>query len=69
MCLKHAINKLTKTSSIYFISYSRFFDDFSLLNQVIDWEIMQERYWADTEEDGDRKRRRRAEFLIYKSCP
>lgn len=26
---------------------------------------MQERYWNDTPEDPDRKRRRQAEFLVY----
>lgn len=30
---------------------------------------MGERYWNDTPEDGDRKRRRQAEFLVYTSLP
>lgn len=33
----------------------------------IDWEIMRTLYWRDTDEDGDRKRRRQAEFLKYRS--
>jgi hypothetical protein len=32
--------------------------------EEIDWAIMEERYWSDTDEDGDRKRRRQAEFLV-----
>ena len=26
-------------------------------------------FWTDTVEDGDRKRRRQAEFLIHQFCP
>jgi hypothetical protein len=37
--------------------------------QEIDWPIMEERYWSDTDEDGDRKRRRQAEFLVHDSVP
>lgn len=51
------------------IHYTQFFDDLNELDYVIDWEIMQERYWRDTEEDGDRTRRRQAEFLVYQFCP
>ncbi|MBE9116925.1 DUF4433 domain-containing protein [Lusitaniella coriacea LEGE 07157] len=50
------------------IGYSCFYEDLKDLEQI-DWEIMEERYWADTNEDGDRKRRRQAEFLIYECCP
>lgn len=32
----------------------------------IDWDIMNAKYWADTDEDGDRKRRRQAEFLAHR---
>jgi len=35
----------------------------------IDWEIMNSRYWNDTAEDGDRKRRRQAEFLLHQFLP
>lgn len=50
------------------MSYSEFYDNLSYLN-AIDWEIMKERYWTDTSEDGDRKRRRQAEFLVYQFLP
>jgi hypothetical protein len=42
---------------------SRFFSDLQDLNEI-DWEIMASRIWRDTLEDGDRKRRRQAEFLV-----
>lgn len=35
----------------------------------IDWAIMKERYWNNTDEDGDRKRRRQAEFLVHHFFP
>ncbi len=37
--------------------------------KAIDWSIMDEEFWNDTDEDGDRKRRRQAEFLVHKSVP
>jgi hypothetical protein len=47
---------------------SRFFTDLQDLNKI-DWEIMRTHYWSDTLEDGDRKRRRQAEFLVYQFFP
>lgn len=44
--------------------YTNFYNQLSDLDNV-DWEIMKSKYWNDTPEDGDRKRRRQAEFLIY----
>jgi hypothetical protein len=51
------------------IAYSDFYDDLDSLEHVIDWKLMKSRYWFDTEDDSDRKRRRQAEFLIYQRCP
>ncbi|MGJ5674155.1 MAG: type II toxin-antitoxin system toxin DNA ADP-ribosyl transferase DarT [Nostochopsis sp.] len=34
----------------------------------IDWKIMKETYWANTDEDNDRTRRRQAEFLVHQFC-
>jgi ssDNA thymidine ADP-ribosyltransferase, DarT len=50
------------------MAVSRFFDDLDHLGQI-DWPLMRERYWRDTAEDPDRKRRRSAEFLVYKFFP
>ncbi len=37
--------------------------------KAIDWSIMDEEFWTDTDEHGDRKRRRQAEFLVHKRVP
>ena len=50
------------------ISLSDYHNDVADLDKI-DWEIMQARYWADTAEDGDRERRRQAEFLVYQFFP
>lgn len=48
--------------------FSQFYDDLACLNQV-DWGVMKARYWSDTLEDTDRKRRRQAEFLVHRLMP
>jgi hypothetical protein len=48
--------------------FTAFYDDLSRLDEV-DWQMVRQRYWADTDEDPDRKRRKQAECLIYKFCP
>ena len=45
-----------------------FYDDLDDLNQI-DWDVMTSKWWRDTPEDPDRKRRRQAEFLIHKFFP
>lgn len=50
------------------MEYARFFDRRSQLHQV-DHELMKKRYWADTDEQPDRKARRQAEFLAYDFVP
>lgn len=35
----------------------------------IDWEIISSKYWKDDEDDRDRKRKKQAEFLIWKELP
>ncbi len=50
------------------VEISQFYSQLKDLN-LIDWEVMQSRYWHDTVKDGDRKRRRQAEFLVYKFFP
>ena len=47
---------------------SRFFENLAQLDQI-DWDIMRAKYWADTIEDGDRTRRRQAEFLVHRFFP
>ncbi len=50
------------------MDYSDFSDDLYDLN-YIDWELMESKYWFDTDEDNSRKCRRQAEFLVHKFCP
>jgi len=50
---------------------TKFCDEFKnlYLDNGIDWEIMEAKYWADTQEDRDRKSRRQAEFLVHQFFP
>lgn len=48
------------------MALSDFYVDLKDLVQV-DWRIMQDTYWADTNDDPDRKRRRQAEFLVHRN--
>ncbi|MDB9514821.1 DUF4433 domain-containing protein [Kamptonema animale CS-326] len=51
------------------IKFTDFFDDLEYLDEAIDWEVMNARYWYDTDEHPDRKRKRQAEFLVYNFFP
>ena len=50
------------------VALSDYFVDLGDLAKV-DWKIMAETYWTDTDEDGDRTRRRQAEFLVHQFVP
>lgn len=50
------------------MKFTWFYDEIEDL-QEIDWNIMRAKYWNDTDEDPDRKRRRQAEFLVHKKFP
>ncbi|REK76063.1 DUF4433 domain-containing protein [Paenibacillus paeoniae] len=50
------------------MSYSDFFNDPGELEEI-DWGIMTSRYWSDTTEYPDRKRKRQAEFLAFEFFP
>lgn len=51
------------------MKFTDFFDDLNYLDDAIDWDVMESRYWNDTNEDNDRKRRRQAEFLVHQFFP
>jgi hypothetical protein len=44
--------------------FTRWFDDLVHLDEI-DWPLVRDRYWMDTPEDNDRKRRKQAEFLVW----
>lgn len=50
------------------MAISSFYKELSKLDQI-DWNIMEATWWNDTDADGDRKRRRQAEFLVYQFFP
>jgi ssDNA thymidine ADP-ribosyltransferase, DarT len=50
------------------VAYSQFYNEEKDLVHV-DWNVMNSRYWNDTDEFPDRKRKRQAEFLIHKFVP
>jgi len=47
---------------------SHFYNNLRDLDKI-NWDIMDSRYWYDTIQDGDRKRRRQAEFLVHEFFP
>lgn len=50
------------------MALSEFFDDLAHLDRV-DWPLMRAKMWNNTSTDGDRKRRRSAEFLVHRRFP
>lgn len=46
---------------------SSFHTDPDLMTEKVDWSLMGTRYWHNTDEDGDRVRRRMAEFLVHRA--
>jgi hypothetical protein len=48
---------------------TQFYASADLLDQKVDWAVMRATYWNNTEEDGDRVRRRGAECLAFGAVP
>ena len=49
-------------------NFTQFFNHESDL-KLVDWNAVNLKRWDETEDDPDRKRRKQAEFLIYKEAP
>jgi hypothetical protein len=49
-------------------AFTEYFDSLDRLDMV-DWPLMDERIWKNTPADGDRMRRRAAEFLVHNEVP
>ncbi len=47
---------------------TNFYIDLGDLDKL-DWDVMNAKYWQDKLTDGDRKRRRQAEFLVHRFFP
>jgi hypothetical protein len=50
----------------YITDYS---DDLGRIDELVDWEVMNSKWWFNTPEYPDRMRRRMAEFLVHERVP
>jgi hypothetical protein len=50
-------------------SVSEHTNEWARLESIVDWPLMKENIWRNTEDDGDRMRRRMAELLVNRVFP
>jgi hypothetical protein len=50
-------------------SMSEHTNEWCRLEEIVDWALMRERVWKNSEDDGDRMRRRMAELLVKELFP
>ena len=50
------------------VDFSTFYDDLKYLSKV-DWDVMNSKFWNDTLQLPDRKRKRQSEFLVHGFFP
>lgn len=58
----------TFTDGHAIMAFTEFYDSLDDLDKV-DWAVMKSKYWHDTTEHPDRRRRRQAEFLVHDRFP
>lgn len=58
----------TFTDGHAIMAFTEFYDSLDDLDKV-DWSVMKSKYWHDTTEHPDRRRRRQAEFLVHDCVP
>lgn len=50
------------------VAITRQFTDMADLSKI-DWDMIREKYWKNTDDDTDRERRKQAEFLVHDFLP
>jgi hypothetical protein len=66
--IKDANKEFVFTDGHAYELISKFYNKLNDLNKI-DWKLMGEKYWHNTESDNDRMRKRMAEFLVYQLVP
>lgn len=56
------------TDGYAIMNFTQYYNDIKNLNRI-DWDTMCLKYWRDTSEDNDRRRKRMAEFLVHNHVP
>lgn len=51
------------------LDYAQFSAELGALDGLVDWDLMKEPMWANTEADPDRRERRMAEMLVHLEVP
>jgi ssDNA thymidine ADP-ribosyltransferase, DarT len=49
-------------------AFTSWYSDVAALDKV-DWDMVYQRYWADSVDDMDRQRRKQSEFMLQRFCP
>lgn len=51
------------------LAYARYSEDVTELDSLVDWQLMNQRFWNNTTTEPERRERRMAEFLVHGSVP